>query len=117
MLKNVKNKKIVAGLHTIALRNTNESVSSGFQAFLTSMPFVKNQIIRYVNGISVYGLAKKDLKKIKIPLPTVSEQETISQILLSIYKQMLEQKKHLTNLYSIQNSILNSKFTSGEKNK
>lgn len=114
MLKNVKNKKIVAGLHTIAFRNTDESISSGFQAFLTSMPFVKNQIISYVNGISVYGLSKRDLKKIKIPLPTVSEQEKISQILLSIHEQILEQQSHLTNLYSMQNAILNSKFTSLE---
>jgi type I restriction enzyme, S subunit len=114
LLKNVKNKKIVAGLHTIALRNIEESVSLDFQAFLTSMPFVKNQIISYVNGISVYGLSKKDLKKIKIPLPSLPEQEKISQILLSIYKQILEQQSHLTNLYSMQNVILNSKFASRE---
>lgn len=108
LLKNVKNKKIVSGLHTIALRNNDENIALDFRAFLTSIPFVKRQIIAYVNGISVYGLSKKDLKKIKIPLPPFLEQQKISKILLIILKQMAQQQIHRTNLYSIQNSILNS---------
>lgn len=108
LLKNIKNKKIVSGLHTIALRNIDENIAFDFRAFLTSIPFVKRQIIAYVNGISVYGLSKKDLKKIKIPLPPLSEQQKISKILLIILKQMTQQQIHRTNLYSIQNNILNS---------
>ena len=70
LLKNVKNKKIVSGLHTIALRNKDESISSDFKIFLTSIRSVKEQIIRYVTGYSVYGLTRKSLKQIKVPLPS-----------------------------------------------
>ena len=86
LLKNVKNKKIVSGLHTIALRSIDENILSDFKTYLTSINFVKNQIIAYVTGISVYGLSKKNLKKIKIPLPPFLEQQKIASVLSTIYE-------------------------------
>ena len=35
LLKNVKNKKIVSGLHTIAFRSIDENISSDFKTYLT----------------------------------------------------------------------------------
>ena len=58
LLKNVKDKKIVSGLHTFALRSKDENISLDFKAYLTSIKFVKNQIVGYVTGVSVYGLSK-----------------------------------------------------------
>ena len=84
LLKNVKNKKIVSGLHTLALRNKDENVSLDFNAYLTSIRAVKQQIISYVSGVSVYGLSKNNLKQIKIPLPTLPEQRKIVSVLSDI---------------------------------
>ena len=74
LVKNV-NKKIVSGLHTIALRDTSQSTQLDFRAYITSIRLVKIQIIAYVTGISVYGLSKKNLGQIKIPLPSLTEQK------------------------------------------
>jgi type I restriction enzyme, S subunit len=83
LLKNVGDKKIVSGLHTFALRPKNEKIFFNFRAYLTSINFVKKQIISYVTGISVYGLSKKNLKRIKILLPTENEQKKIASILFN----------------------------------
>ena len=102
LLKNVKNRKIVSGLHTIALRSQDKNISPEFKRYLVSIKFVKNQIIAYVSGISVYGLSKNNLKIVKIPLPSFTEQQKIASILSGVdayiqknqqYKERLEKLK------------------------
>jgi len=111
LLKNVNNKKIVSGLHTIALHSYDENISLDFKVYLTSIPSVKSQIIRYVTGISVYGLSKNNLKKIMIPLPPLPEQKQITSILSNIQEQISQQQSHISNLKTMRKSILNSKLT------
>ncbi len=84
LIKNVRSEKIVSGLHTLALRDNSGLTASEFRAYITSTKFVKNQIIVYVTGISVYGLSKTNLKNIKILIPPSSEQTQIASILSRI---------------------------------
>ena len=82
LLKNVKTRKIVSGLHTILLRSHNAKLSPVYSAYLTSIRDVKDKLISITTGISVYGLSKNQLKKIKVYLPSdIKEQTTIAQIL------------------------------------
>ena len=83
VVKNVS-KKMVSGLHTIALRDNNQNTQVDFRAYITSIRFVKTQIIASVTGISVYGLSKKKLGKIKIPIPSLPEQQKIASILSGV---------------------------------
>ena len=111
LLKNVKNKKIVAGLHTLVLRSKDENISFEFMKYLTSISHVKIQIISYVTGSKVFGLSKKSCKEIKVPFPTLAEQQKIASILSNIDKQITQQQSHLNNLKVLRKSILNSKLT------
>lgn len=93
--------KIVSGLHTLALRDTAQNFINGFRAYITSTPFVRNNFWKQVTGIKVYGVSKDNLKKIKLLLPPLCEQEKIAEILgtwdLAIEKltALIEQKKLL----------------------
>lgn len=73
--------KVVSGLHTLALRDSTQNFINGFRAYITSIPFVKNNFWKQVTGIKVYGVSKDNLKKIKIPIPSLSEQKAIADIL------------------------------------
>lgn len=73
--------KVVSGLHTLALRDSTQNFINGFRAYITSIPFVKNNFLKQVTGIKVYGVSKDNLKKIKIPIPSLSEQKAIADIL------------------------------------
>ena len=84
LIKNVDGKKIVSGLHTYALRDNNYVTTSEFRTYITSITFIKNQIIAYVTGTSVFGLSKSNLSKIKIVIPPISEQQKIALILLKV---------------------------------
>ena len=96
LLRNVKNRKVVSGLHTIALRSIDTNISSEFKRYLLSIKFVKNQIIAYVVGISVYGLSKNNLRKVRIPLPPFEEQQKLRQScreLMHIFRRTMSTRK------------------------
>lgn len=99
LLNTSDDEKIVSGLHTLALRDTAQNFINGFRAYITSTPFVRNNFWKQVTGIKVYGVSKDNLKKIKLLLPPLCEQEKIAEILgawdLAIEKltALIEQKK------------------------
>lgn len=93
--------KVVSGLHTLALRDSDQNFINGFRAYITSIPFVKNNFWKQVTGIKVYGVSKDNLKKIKLPIPPLPEQEKIAEILgcwddgIEKLSRLIEQKKLL----------------------
>lgn len=111
LLKNVKNKQIVSGLHTIALRDNSQITQPEFRAYITSTKPVKTQIISRVTGISVFGLSKTNLKEIKILVPSLQEQTKIASILSRIDKQIIDTENHLSKLKMLRKSVINEKLT------
>ena len=112
LVKNIKNKKIVSGLHTILLRSYNDNISKDYKSFLTSIKDVKNQMISLVTGISVYGLSKTNLKKVKIFLPSdVKEQDAISQALTNMDKEIWELKKKRDKYLMIKKGMMQKLLT------
>ena len=93
--------KIIAGLHTLALRDNANYFTNGFRAYITSMPFVKTNFWKQVSGFKVYGVSKDNLKKLKLLLPPLEEQEKIAGILetwdeaIEKLSSLIEQKKRL----------------------
>ena len=93
--------KVISGLHTLALRDNYNNFVNGFRAYITSMPFVKNNFWKQVTGIKVYGVSKDNLKKLKLLLPPLPEQEKIAGILgtwdeaIEKLSSLIEQKKNL----------------------
>ena len=116
LLKNVKNRKIVSGLHTIALRNTDKNIYSDFKAYLTSMRFVKRQIIAYVTGISVFGLSKNNLRKIKIPFPPYQEQQKITSILSNVDELIQKTDQIIEHTQRLKKGLMHKLLTKGINN-
>lgn len=81
--KNVGNKKAIAGLHTLLLRDKNESVADGFKGYIHGNQLVKKQINTLATGLKVYGISKNSLKRILIPLPPTKKEQTAIATALS----------------------------------
>ncbi|WP_340066499.1 restriction endonuclease subunit S [Ascidiimonas aurantiaca] len=81
-LKNVRNRKIIGGLHTFAVRDKNGLTANGYRGFIFKNEIVKHNLKRVATGISVLGVSKSNISKILIPLPSPSEQVVISKVLL-----------------------------------
>ncbi|MFP2994366.1 restriction endonuclease subunit S [Spongiivirga sp. MCCC 1A20706] len=81
-LKNVKNRKIIGGLHTFAVRDNSGLTANGYRGFIFKNEKVKHNLKRVATGISVLGVSKSNISKILIPLPPAEEQVVISKALL-----------------------------------
>jgi len=94
-VKNIKNEKVVAGLHTLLLRGDKKLVADGFKGYIQSIKGVQNSLKRIATGISVYGISKSNLMPIQIHLPPLPEQQAIAQILSDMDTEIepLEQKR------------------------
>lgn len=95
-VKNVREKKIVCGLHTFFLRGDKKKIVNGYKAYLTSIPVVKKALISNATGISVYGISKGAIKNIQIPLPSdLKEQSAIASVINDMEEEInaLEQKR------------------------
>lgn len=112
-LSNICNEKIIAGLHTLALRDKNKNFSDGFRAYITSMPWVKSNFWKQVTGIKVYGISKENLSKLKLLLPPLPEQEKIAGI-LSCWDDGIEKLSTLIEKKKIQKKALMQQLLTGK---
>lgn len=75
------NKKIVGGLHTFVLRDNKENTSKYFRQYIFRNPKIRNSLQKVANGVSVYGISKKAVSKLLLPIPPLPEQNRIVAVL------------------------------------
>jgi type I restriction enzyme S subunit len=80
-IKNIGNKKVIGGLHTLVIRDKASKTTNGFRTYIFRNIRVHNEIKKLATGISVYGISKGNLSKLTIPLPPLPEQKAIARIL------------------------------------
>lgn len=88
-LRNVENRKILAGLHTILLRDKSGSTKTGYRGYMFLDNNIKIQLKRITTGVSVLGISKTNISKIEISLPSVQEQTKIANFLTSIDEKLM----------------------------
>ncbi len=76
--------EIVAGLHTILLRDKEKTFADGFRGYIQYIPGVHERIREVATGVSVYGLSKRNLMGVSIPRPPIQEQKKIAEILSAV---------------------------------
>jgi len=77
-VRNILDKKVVAGLHTLLLRERRSTFAAGFKGYIQYIPEVRSQLVRIATGISVYSISKGSLADISIPVPPLKEQGAIT---------------------------------------
>lgn len=112
-LKNVKNRKVVGGLHTIVARDKNCNIENGFGAFIFKHPEVIKELRLIATGLSVYGISKGNLNRLPIPLPPLPEQRKIAYILSTIQKAIEQQDKLIKTTTELKKALMQKLFTEG----
>ena len=77
----LKNKKVVGGLHTFVLRDSNGQTSEFYRQYIFRNPVIRNKLQKVANGVSVYGISKTAVSKIKLSIPPLPEQNRIVAVL------------------------------------
>ena len=83
-VRNLGSTLAVGGLHTVLLRPRDARIEVGYRAYLLEKPQVKSQLRRLATGLKVFGLSKRALLSIHIPLPPRPEQRAIAEALSGV---------------------------------
>lgn len=110
---NIKDKKVIAGLHTFALRDKNNDTTHGYRAYLFKNPEVKKRLKTIATGSKVYGISKGNLEKFKIILPPLPEQQKIAKILATWDKAIKLQQQLIDNKKQYKKAVM-KKLLTGE---
>ncbi len=113
-LKNIGSKKIVAGLHTFLARDNSSKTALGFRTYIFNNPKVGIELKKIATGTSVFSISKSELKKLKVPIPSLSEQLKIASI-LSTWDVAIDNCKAIIENLKNRNIGLAQQLLSGKK--
>jgi type I restriction enzyme, S subunit len=98
-IKNIKEKKVIGGLHTIVIRDKALKTVNGYRTYIFRNFKVHNEIKKLSTGISVYSISKGNLSRLGLPIPPLLEETAIANCLstwdnaISATITLLSQKK------------------------
>lgn len=78
------NRKLSVGQRLITLRGKSNLLDNTYLKFLMMSDFVQNQLRARETGTTVVGIKQKELRKISLVVPSLSEQHAISDVLGSL---------------------------------
>lgn len=113
-IKNIGNKKITGGLHTLVLRDKSQKTVNGFRTYIFNNSIVHKSIRRIATGISVFGISKGELSKIWLPLPPLPEQKRIAEV-LSTWDAAIENLNQTLTLVRQRKKALMQQLLTGKK--
>lgn len=103
------NRRIVSGLHTHRFK-PNEQIDSRFLMYFTKTKRYAAFIRQQGTGISVLGISKKNLSTLKVPLPSLEEQEKIVGCLSTLRFKIEKEKEKLVSLTELKKGLLQQMF-------
>ena len=112
-LKNIKDKKVIGGLHTIVCRDKIGKTVNGIRPYLIKNPQVLKSIKRIATGASVLGISKGNLKGINIALPPLPEQQKIAEILSTVDAKIEVIDQQITETAALKKGLMQRLLTKG----
>lgn len=108
---NIGNKKILAGLHTILARDNKLVTVNGFKGYMMQSESVRKQVKVLAAGAKVLGISKSNLEKVNVKLPSLQEQERISNFLTKVDKIIEKQDEKVKNLEKYKKGMMQKIFS------
>ena len=108
-IKNVENKKILSGLHTMLCR-PKEEFATGFLGYYLNSNTYHKQVIPLLVGTKVYSINKKVIGRTNIKIPCIEEQQKIANFLSDIDTAIEKAKAELECWKEIKKGLLQQLF-------
>lgn len=106
-------KNVICGYH-LAIVHPDCNIAYGpFLSKQIKSDFVRYQFIIEAKGSTRFGLGLNSISKIKIPLPPLSEQKKISEILSSVDHSIEATEKLIAKLADLKKALMQELFTKG----
>jgi type I restriction enzyme S subunit len=106
---NLNNEKLVAGLHTYIARSKTK-MALGFKCYLMQSWDIRYKVMVIATGVSVLGVSKTNLSKLKITIPVIKEQQKIANYLSSIDKKIQQAQTQVAQAQQFKKGLLQQLF-------
>lgn len=110
-ISNVGTRRVVSGLHTFLLRDTERRYANGFRGYLHSIPAIKRAFDTLATGLKVYGLSKNSLKSVSIPVPPFDEQVEIVKVISCMDDELHLLEEKLSKAKAIKQGMMQELLT------
>ena len=107
---NLAGQTLLAGLHTLIVRDVKNRTVTGFKCYMMQTYKVRQQIMRLATGISVLGISKGNLSKVKLLLPSPPEQQKIAAFLSTLDRQINLVSQQLNQMQTFKKGLLQQMF-------
>lgn len=108
---NVGTRRVVSGLHTFLLRDTERRYANGFRSYLHSIPAIKRAFDTLATGLKVYGLSKNSLKSVSIPVPPFDEQVEIVKVISCMDDELHVLEEKLSKAKAVKQGMMQELLT------
>lgn len=105
--------KVVSGLHTFLLREKSPTFVPGFKGHLGNLKSLRDQYLRVLTGMKVFGVSKTALRDIALPIPKPKEQEAIVTILSDMEADICALEGSLAKARLIKQGMIQKLLTGG----
>jgi type I restriction enzyme S subunit len=78
---NKDKKPFISGLHTIVAKSKTDELAHEYRRYCFQTAAIRQQFLFYAVGTKVSGISKTNIAKLKTPVPKVSEQIAIAEVL------------------------------------
>ena len=103
--------KVVSGLHTFLLREKSPTFVPGFKGHLGNLKSLRDQYLRVMTGMKVFGVSKAALRDLVLPIPKPKEQEAIVHVLSDMDADIASLEEKLAKVGLIRQGMMQELLT------
>ena len=95
---NKEKKPFISGLHTIVAKSKTDELAHEYRCYCFQTAAIRQQFLFYAVGTKVSGISKTNIAKLTMPVPRVTEQTAIAEMLTEMDLELagLEQRREKT---------------------
>jgi type I restriction enzyme, S subunit len=102
--------KVALAQRLIALRGKPNELDNTFLKFLMQSAFIQSQLLSRASGTTVSGIKQSELRKIKLPLPPIGEQQAVACILGTLDDKIELNRQRSRTLEAMARAVFQSWF-------
>ena len=109
---NLKNEKVLAGLHTFLARPNKTHMYIGFSGYIVRSDNFRKQIMTIAQGSKVLSISTGRLAMLEMKIPIIEEQQKIANFLSSIDAKIENTNSELEKIQLFKKGLLQKMFGS-----